>query len=431
MDSQPAPKPIVISLHGIRTHGAWQKRIIPALAENDFIPVPLDFGFFRAIQLVIPSMRDRKVEWLLTEYTKAIGNNRQTRPPSIIAHSLGTYLVARLMEKYELVRFDQIIFCGSIVYKDYPWTTIVKREQVTRVLNDYGGKDIWAKAAQWVVNDAGPSGAEGFSDRAGGCVIARFHPDFHHSDFFHPLNYEKVWVPFLQGRNPQVIIGLPNRPTNWKFRALLIAVLISVFLSLWFLVLPRSNQTGTGKSKHLPANMPRAFKEAEEAKRRLEFDPDKLTLYDLFITDFSGGEIVTTPGVWPLAAPLRPTVSIESMIVWNLSNRSEFISFYIPATTDTRKICVSWIANNIRKIMQDRHKVSIQIKPVGQSPVDTNSLVFSNRIFIYHETYMTPAEQADVDATFKALDISVIFRSSDFLIARKQEVKIKLLQKSK
>jgi pimeloyl-ACP methyl ester carboxylesterase len=435
---EPLPgKPIVISLHGIRTRGAWQKRLSPALAGNNFIPEPLDYGFFRAIQLVIPSMRDRKVKWLLEEYTAI--RNRLGRPPSIIAHSLGSYLVARLLEKYEEVKFDRIILCGSIVNKDYPWTEIFERKQVTRVLNDYGGKDVWAKIAQWVVNDAGPSGTEGFNDRAGGRVLHRFRADFRHSDFFYSLNYEKSWIPFLQGRDPADYVRLPERPANWKFRAILIAVLISLFLALGYFVLPRSHQESTGKSKELPRPMPRVVKEwyeaEREAKRRLESDPDKLTLHDLFITDFSSGDGTSASArsldTWHLESPSKPKIDIESLVVWSLSSGSEFISFYIPRTPDTHDICVFLIPKNFRQIMQNKNRVVIDLKVPGQSALGTQNLVFTNRIYIFHETNMTTPEQAEVEATFKTLGVSVILMSSDFLISRIQQAKLKLLQKSK
>ena len=209
------------------------------------IPEPLDYGFFRAIQLVIPPLRDRKVEWLLKEYT-AIKDRLGTSSPSIIAHSLGSYLVARLLEKYEQVKFDRIILCGSIIRKNFPWTAIFDRKQVTRVLNDYGGRDFWAKAAEWVVNDSGPSGAKGFDDTAGGRVVVRFHPDFRHSDFFYSLNYEQSWIPFLKGSDPSTNVPLPDRSINWKFWTIVVSALVALLLASWIVLRPHSDPKWTG-----------------------------------------------------------------------------------------------------------------------------------------------------------------------------------------
>jgi len=233
-------RPLVISLHGIRTRGTWQKQLSSALSRNGFVYEPLDYGFFRGIQLVLPFMRDRKKKWLLEQYTNAI--RQHSNPPSVIAHSFGTYLVARTMQKYDEIRFDRVIFCGSIVEKAYPWTAMLDAGRVTRVLNDYGGKDRWARAAEWFINDSGPSGANGFTDIASGRVLNKSRPEFRHSDFFYQTNYERTWIPFLSGTDPTQILDVPRRPTNWKFRItlsliLLVLLILAVLLGVHLLML--------------------------------------------------------------------------------------------------------------------------------------------------------------------------------------------------
>jgi hypothetical protein len=53
----------VLTLHGIRTRGTWQKELVPALNGAGFNTVPLAYGFFWALALLIPRLRARKVEW--------------------------------------------------------------------------------------------------------------------------------------------------------------------------------------------------------------------------------------------------------------------------------------------------------------------------------------------------------------------------------
>src|SRR5262245_47894011 len=55
---------VVISLHGIRTRGTWQKELAGELSRAGFIPEALDYGFFRAIKLLIPYCRSAQVDWL-------------------------------------------------------------------------------------------------------------------------------------------------------------------------------------------------------------------------------------------------------------------------------------------------------------------------------------------------------------------------------
>ena len=54
----------------------------------------LDYGFFRAILLVLPFMGERQVSWFVREYT-SIAKSSLT-PPSVVAHSFGTGQLATL-----------------------------------------------------------------------------------------------------------------------------------------------------------------------------------------------------------------------------------------------------------------------------------------------------------------------------------------------
>lgn len=54
-------KRVVISLHGIKTRGVWQKELAPELALGGFVPYVLDYGHLGAIELMRPSSLDKKV----------------------------------------------------------------------------------------------------------------------------------------------------------------------------------------------------------------------------------------------------------------------------------------------------------------------------------------------------------------------------------
>src|SRR5688572_29881867 len=62
-EAKARPQTIVASVHGIRTRGKWQKELVPVLSQAGFTPVPLDYGNFWALELLIPQFRRRKVEW--------------------------------------------------------------------------------------------------------------------------------------------------------------------------------------------------------------------------------------------------------------------------------------------------------------------------------------------------------------------------------
>lgn len=215
-------KHVLMSLHGIETRGAWQKELQASCdqAEAGLQHRPLDFGLFRALSLLLPSMRARKVEWFLREYTRTVKEEQLGgRAPSIIAHSFGSYIVSRAMEQYPEIRFERIILCGSIVRRDYPWHQRFERGQVQRVLNDYGRRDIWVRVAETVIEDAGSSGYRGFDDSADARLIQRRHEHWRHSDYFYALNYDRNWIPFLAGvHDPDTGDTPAQRRTNWRFR---------------------------------------------------------------------------------------------------------------------------------------------------------------------------------------------------------------------
>jgi hypothetical protein len=223
----------VFLLHGIKTRGKWQKDVSPLLSAQGFIPIPLDFGHFGARQLVWPPARKKKRQWLLEEYEKECARLR-CESPSIVAHSFGCYLVASLLKKYSQVRFDRIIFCGSIVHPSYPWAEVAGRGQVKSVLNQYGGADFWAWVVQWTVEDAGPSGYSGFA-LPDARVQQQNNPEFEHSDYFYDLNYNVNWIPFLSGQPLPGLTSLKQAPVNWRFRFILA---VGLLLCLTALVLP-------------------------------------------------------------------------------------------------------------------------------------------------------------------------------------------------
>lgn len=204
---------VVISLHGIRTRGRWQKEIAPILSETGFTPWPLDYGYFPAIALLSGGAVSRRVEWFLAEYTRIVENDGDDFP-SVIAHSLGTLIVAKAMEKYDYLRFDRVIFCGSIVRRDFNWREVIRRGQLKRLRNEHGSLDIWARVARHLVPDAGDSGIYGFVSPPPEIENHEFR--FHrHSDYFRRLHYEEHWIPFLSA-------GVTSESTLERSRRLLV-----------------------------------------------------------------------------------------------------------------------------------------------------------------------------------------------------------------
>jgi O-acetyl-ADP-ribose deacetylase (regulator of RNase III) len=227
-------RPLVISLHGIRTRGAWQKEITLPINRAGFDHVPLDYGRFGLIRFIFPWSRQAQIPWFRDRYDEI---RRQVDDiPSVIAHSLGSYIVANAIAKFDC-EFREVIFCGAIVQADYDWPTVIKKGRVRRVLNDHGGLDVWPRFAHNILHDTGVSGIEGFSKIVNGRVINRSHDAFRHSDYFYEGNYRDAWIPFLLGRVPQEPAN-PKPPGRSRpfWRNVMIVVVLLVAAALFWMI---------------------------------------------------------------------------------------------------------------------------------------------------------------------------------------------------
>lgn len=187
---------VVISLHGINTDGAWQKDVAPIISEQGWVYYPIHYGNFSPLEFVRSGEREEKLAWLRKEL-EHIRKHVQPILPSLIAHSFGTWLICNALDKFEGIRLDKLILCGSIVPQDFDWKKIIERKQITSVKNDYGGKDFWANISGKFVSGTGPSGRKGFTQKHERLTDDHF-DRFEHSDFFGYDHYESEWIPFLE-----------------------------------------------------------------------------------------------------------------------------------------------------------------------------------------------------------------------------------------
>ncbi len=206
----PAMFRCVMSLHGIRTRGVWQKDLVPVLARAGFIPYALDYGTFSTFSFASGRARENKLKWLIEEYGHVTAD-AESRRPSIIAHSFGTYLVKGAIDHG--LRFDKVIFAGSIVASDFGWPRVLESGQVNLVRNDFGALDPWPRMSRWLVHDSGNSGTSGFTTNHPR-LFGKSFPAYRHSDYFHRTHFEREWIPTLM----RVVVAQDER---WELTNLL------------------------------------------------------------------------------------------------------------------------------------------------------------------------------------------------------------------
>ena len=92
---------IVVTIHGIRTTGAWQKEITPFLASHGLIPYHINDGFFFLTRFLFKPLRERQIEAIrreLINLRKDTGANRI----SIIAHIFGAFIAMEALRRDRL-----------------------------------------------------------------------------------------------------------------------------------------------------------------------------------------------------------------------------------------------------------------------------------------------------------------------------------------
>lgn len=194
---------VVVTIHGIRTRGVWQKNITPHLAKQKLIPYHIDYGWFMALGLLIPYFRNRKIQKIrdeLRQLATLIGTNRF----SIIAHSFGTYLAMEALKRENGgFRYDRVVLTGSIVPNDINWEILFSQTRVVAVRSECASKDwiVWLASlasCKWVRFltglNAGDSGRKGFNQKHPNLIESMI--DGGHSETHNDLKYDQ-WARFI------------------------------------------------------------------------------------------------------------------------------------------------------------------------------------------------------------------------------------------
>ena len=131
--------------------------------------------------------------------------------------------------------FNRALLGHFSVAAKFGWDSFINGGRVDAVLNEYGGRDIWPKVAEWCIHDGGASGARGFQT-AHPSVFQRRRPLFGHSDYFYPLNYRDNWIPFLRGAEPSECPVQRTGRLNWRFLSLTLFILAAVLVGAYFVL---------------------------------------------------------------------------------------------------------------------------------------------------------------------------------------------------
>ena len=162
-------------------------------------PRPLVIWTVFPLTFLTPWTREAKLNWLRRQYDAEIHDRRldieQGQSPSVVAHSFGTYILGYTLLRFDFIRFNKVILCGSILPREFPWDKLIERGQVQAIRNEYGVRDPWVKLVSCFVRGTGPSGAFGFTCNHDRLEQEEF--EYDHGDYFGIDHVEDRWIPFL------------------------------------------------------------------------------------------------------------------------------------------------------------------------------------------------------------------------------------------
>jgi small GTP-binding protein len=187
---------VVILVHGIRTQALWQNELRKTLENSGFVVQPTNYGYFDVARFLFPwQLFASPVIRKTTKQIRLTLADHKDGDCSIIAHSFGTYVVARTLRDNADLEFKKVIFCGSIVPDSFPLEECRKRFEAPLV-NEVGTRDFWPVMAKVITFGYGWPGTYGFRRPP---VRDRWHNGRAHSDFLTPEFCRRYWVSCLSG----------------------------------------------------------------------------------------------------------------------------------------------------------------------------------------------------------------------------------------
>lgn len=167
----------------------------------------------------------------------------------------------------------------------------------------------------------------------------------------------------------------------------------------------------------------------ELSKCRIKYRPDQLTLFDLFNTDFSQPPYTYTSSyamkISTGASPKTESL-VDYTVVAQLSSANRFLSFYIWPTSEVFDVSIA-LSTKYQVALTDpwaNMKVTGKGAPGDSEAASSEDVVFSKRVFIYYENYLTLEQTLKIENAFKKQGLSVILRGSDYLENEKLQAKL-------
>jgi hypothetical protein len=212
-------KHLIVTIHGIRTHGKWQgelEKIIREAVEGG-ATLPLrelpefihrKYQYFSLVAFWFPPARWMQARNFRRELENWVVNNPAVERIDIFSHSFGTYIASKAITKHylsrELPQIKNLVVAGSVLPAGFPWDAHTG-SKIDRVVSECGTRDNIIFLNRLTVPFLGAAGLLGFQNSEGRSFVQRFF-DVGHSGYFENDNsgdsswfLRKYWLPIALG----------------------------------------------------------------------------------------------------------------------------------------------------------------------------------------------------------------------------------------
>lgn len=141
------------------------------------------------------------------------------------------------------------------------------------------------------------------------------------------------------------------------------------------------------------------------------------TLHDLFLSDFNE---TSMRGEYNLTKNNEVVYTVQYIIWCDFDTKTKYLSVFFPKSDYTFSACM-FLAKEYNDILYG-NIMSLMKRMIHQAPAEHaetyDELLFSGRIYVYHETYLLPSRVDSLREEYKKQNLSPQFRGRDYLIMK-------------
>jgi CheY-like chemotaxis protein len=194
---------MLISVHGIRTYGGWQRCLIEEIKKysRSFDFVEIKYGYLDLFYFFVPWSRKKKAVEIGRRLAVVIDQNQDKRI-LVVAHSFGTVILSEALKFVDdSSRLGGVVMCGSPLSEKTNIDHIVDAADLT--VNECGVNDNVLLLSKLLVPGLGYAGRVGFYRENTSRFLNRYHVGGH-SLYFEDCQdgttfVEEQWLPMLIG----------------------------------------------------------------------------------------------------------------------------------------------------------------------------------------------------------------------------------------